>query len=217
MTRCLREPGSGRESPVAVVVRTAAKTAARVAAVAVGVAMAAALWWPGSGRASESHLVDTGQIVLSDRWDMPVALSAIPAGRPTLVMVCDPSQVRCREAAVYFDAQAERIAARKIRPVCVLVSTGEEAAGAAQRMGLAVPFYVDASGAIASRLLGQQVLPALVLLDGKGKVVRVATGGGEALEGNIAVMLESRAGRGRWIAVAVVAVALAALALLAVD
>ncbi|MFZ1947380.1 MAG: hypothetical protein WAW06_07510 [bacterium] len=196
---------------------SAVRAAALVAAATLGAALAAALWWPEPARASGSGSVETGQIVLSDRWDMPVTLSAIPAGKPTLVMVCDPSQIRCREAAVYFDAQAERIAARKIRPACILVAPREEAASAAQKMGLAVPFYVDSSGSVVSRLLGQQVLPALLLLDGKGRVVRVATGGGEALEGNVALMLESRAGRGRWIVAALAAVALVALALLAAN
>ena len=193
---------------------TLAASLTMVLATVAAAALAAALWSPEPCYAGYG---DTGEIVLSDRWDMPITLGAIPAGKPTLVLVCDPAEVRCREAAVYFDAQAERIAASKVRPVCIMVSSREEARAAVAKMELGVAAYVDPAGAIASRLLGQQVLPALLLLDGKGKVVKVATGGGEALEGNIALMLEGRSTGRRWVIATLAAAVLVGAIVLAAN
>ena len=53
-----------------------------------------------------------------------------------------------------------------------------------------VPVYVDATRMIPGVLLGQEILPAMVLLDGRGKVVRVVLGGGESLDSNLTRILE---------------------------
>jgi len=126
---------------------------------------------------------------------MPVSMKMIPGGRPALFYVCDPAEITCREGAVYFDTQAGRIKRRNIQPVCVFVASLEIAGREAARMGLTVPVYADASRTIPDRLIGQEIMPALILLDGKGNVSHVLVGGGESLDTNISTMLE--AGR-RW-------------------
>jgi hypothetical protein len=158
-------------------------------AVLAALALAAGLATCSVAAAGSEPPIST-RLVLTDVWDMPIALNMIPAGKPTLFLVCDPAQVRCREGAVYFDTQAGRIGAAGARPACIFEAEPEATREAASRMGLGVPVYADASGGVPSRLLGSEVLPALVLLDGKGRLVRTAVGGGEALDANITAMLE---------------------------
>jgi hypothetical protein len=123
-------------------------------------------------------------------------LATLPAGKPTLLFVCDPTLTKCREGAVHFDTQAARIERSGIRPVCVLLADPETARQAAQRLGLAVPVYVDATRSIPSIILGQEILPAMVLLNGRGEVAKVVLGGGESLDGNLTRVLES--GKHSW-------------------
>ena len=176
--------------------------------------IAAAAWCAGS---SDGKDAATSQIVLTDPWNMPVALNMIPAGAPTLFYVCDPSEVRCREGAVYFDSKRRRFEESKIKPVCVLVGSREAAREAAARMGLSVPVYVDAGRTLSSKLIGQEIMPALVLLDGKGNLVKVIVGGGEALDNNITTMLEARPGGHRVVYAVLVTLVVAVAVLLAVD
>ena len=122
-------------------------------------------------------------------------MKMIPGGRPALFYVCDPAEVTCREGAVYFDTQAGRIKRKNIQPVCVFVASFEVTGQETARMGLTVPVFADAAGAVPDRLIGQQIMPALILLDGRGNVSRVLVGGGESLDTNISTMLG--AGR-RW-------------------
>jgi hypothetical protein len=146
----------------------------------------------------------TGAIVLRDALNMPVTLSMIPGGKASLCYVCDPSEVTCREGAVYFDSQAHRIKRKNIRPVCIFVASYEAARQEAARMGLAVPVFADASRAIPGRLIGQEIMPALILLDAKGDVSRVIVGGGESLDANISAMLEI-GGSSRWTLITIAA------------
>jgi hypothetical protein len=157
----------------------------------------------------------TAQVVLTDTWDMPIALNMIPAGKPALFLVCDPSQVNCREGAVLFDSQAARIEAAGVRPACILVATPEVARDAAQRMALGVPVYVDAGGAVPTKVMGQQVMPALILLDGEGNLEKVAVGGGETLDAHITAMIESRSST--WKILVLITLAALGIILLVVD
>ena len=157
----------------------------------------------------------TAQVVLTDRWDMPIALNMIPAGKPTLLLVCDPTQVKSREGAVFFDTQGKRIEAAGVRPACILVAAPEAAREAAERMALTVPVYIDAAWAVPARVVGQDVTPALVLLDGDGNVKKVAVGGGETLDANITAMLEPR--NGRWKTLALLTLAALGIILLVVS
>ncbi|MFH1219186.1 MAG: hypothetical protein V1694_01860 [Candidatus Eisenbacteria bacterium] len=141
-------------------------------------------------------------IILTDLSGNLFSLGSIAAGQPTLLFICDPAVTKCREGAVHFDSQSGRIEAREIRPACVLVADYEAAREAAARLDLGIPVYVDAARAIPARLIRQAVLPALILLDGRGRVTKIAVGGGESLDGNITAMLE-RGGGGRRRALAV--------------
>lgn len=177
-------------------------------------AVAAAAWCAG---ASGGETASPGQVVLTDPWNMPVALNMIPAGTPTLLFVCDPSERRCREGAVYFDSRRGRIEEEKVKPVCVLVGSREAAREAAARMNLNVPVYVDAGRIMTSKLTGQDIMPALVLLDGKGNLVKVIPGGGEALDSNITVMLGARPGGRRIIYAILASLVAVGIALLVAD
>lgn len=157
----------------------------------------------------------SAQVVLTDAWDMPVALNMVPAGEPALLLVCDPSEVKCREGAVLFDSQATRIRATGVRPACILVGPAEAAREAAVRMGLSIPVYIDGARAVPARLLGQDVMPALILLDGDGRVEKVAVGGGEALDANITAML--RRPSGAWKMLVLIPLVALGIILLVVD
>jgi hypothetical protein len=134
----------------------------------------------------------TGDIVVTDLWDRPHDLRSISAGKPTLLFICDPALTKCREGAVHFDSQAERIEVKKIKPVCILLASPDDARETAFKMDLAVPVYVDADRLTISGLIHQDVLPAMVLLDGKGNVTKIMLGGGESLDSNLTAMLETR-------------------------
>lgn len=141
-------------------------------------------------------------IVIADLLDRPVQLRALPAGEPVLLFVCDPALTKCREGAVHFDSQVERIEKRGIRPVCVLLASPQDAREAALRMELHVPVFVDSARAIPKTLIRQEVLPAMVLLDGKGNVAKIMLGGGESLDGNLTAMLETRNGH-HWLVLSI--------------
>lgn len=157
----------------------------------------------GSG-AQGADARETGNIVLRDTLNMPISMSMIPGGRPALCYVCDPSEVTCREGAVYFDSQAGKIRRKNIQPVCIFVASLDVAGSETAKMGLAVPVFADVSRAIPDRLIGQEIMPALILLDGEGNVSRVIVGGGESLDTNISTML-AEGGSKRWTSIWIVA------------
>lgn len=181
-------------------------------------ALAAAAWSadPPAGNAA-GDAASTGRVVITDPWNMPVALNMVPAGTPTLLFVCDPSERMCREGAVYFDSRRGRIKEKKIKPVLVLVGSREAAGEAASRMSLSLPVYVDAGRTVTSKLIGQDITPALILLDGKGNLVKVIPGGGETLDNNISVMLDARPGGHRLAYVILAALVAAGAVLLIAD
>jgi hypothetical protein len=150
---------------------------------------------------AEEQAGEAADIIVTDLLDQPFQIKAVAAGTPTLLFVCDPALIKCREGAVYFDTQAARIAAGKIKPVCIFLASADAARSAAARLDLAVPVYVDSSRAIPRALLGQEILPAMVLLDGKGKTQRIALGGGESLDSNLTRMLKPHEPRWRLLSV----------------
>jgi len=152
----------------------------------------------GAPAGPEEHAAN---VVVTDLAGQAYELKDIAAGTPTLLFVCDPSLTRCREGAVYFDAQAARVQAGDINPVCVLLAGADAARSAAARLNLTVPVYVDSSRTIPARLLGQEILPAMVLLDGEGEVRRIALGGGESLDSNLTRMLKPDESRWRFLSV----------------
>lgn len=220
-----REPGAARKidatrerdatrEPGAAPGKSAARSwHIRFALPALGLLLALAVL--PAAAASDDAPPATAQVVLTDRWDMPIALNMIPAGEPTLLLVCDPTQVKSREGAVFFDTQRQRIEAAGVRPACVLVAAPEAAREAAEKMALTVPVYVDAAWAVPARVVGQDVTPALVLLDGDGNVKKVAVGGGETLDANITAMLEPR--NGRWKTLTLLTLAALGIILLVVS
>jgi hypothetical protein len=155
----------------------------------------------GPPAAAAEQTGEAADIMVTDLLDQPFQLKDVAAGTPTLLFVCDPALTRCREGAVYFDTQAARIAARKIKPVCIFLASTDAARNAAARLDLAVPVYVDSCRAIPQALLGQEILPAMVLLDGKGKAQRIALGGGESLDSNLTHMLKPPEPRWRFLSV----------------
>lgn len=188
--------------------KAALLTASTVAALLITVAAWTA---PASGGAPPA----TAQVVLTDVWDMPISLNMIPAGKSTLFLVCDPSQVKSREGAVFFDTQAERIESAGVRPACILVAAPDAAREAAERMALKVAVYIDALRAVPTKVISQEVMPALVLLDGDGNIEKVAVGGGESLDAHITAMLEP--GSSRWKTLALITLTALGIILLVVS
>jgi hypothetical protein len=84
-------------------------------------------------------------------------------------------------------------------------------------MALGVPVYVDVGRTLSSKLIGPEIMPALVLLDGKGNLVKVMVGGGEALDNNITAMLDARPGGHRTIYAILVTLVMAGAILIAAN
>jgi hypothetical protein len=160
-----------------------------------------ALLMAGAAASAPAGGPEPATVVITDLLDRPYDLRAIAAGVPTLLFICDPALTKCREGAVYFDAQAASIEASRIKPVCVFLATTGAARDAAVRLGLGVPVYVDSNRTIPTALLGQEILPAMVLLDGEGRVERVALGGGESLDSNLTHILKLDKSRWRFLSV----------------
>ncbi|HVP57497.1 MAG TPA: hypothetical protein VMU02_05330 [bacterium] len=151
---------------------------------------------PGTPGGTEGGPEQPGAIVVTDLLSQPHTLQEIVAGSPTLLFICDPAVTRCREGAVYFDTQALRITASRIKPACIFLASADAARDAAARMGLNVPVYVDSGRVVPTALLGQEILPAMVLLDSQCRVSRVALGGGESLDSNLTHLLKP--GQSHW-------------------
>ena len=154
---------------------------------AAGLAVAA---WLATGCQPADAAEPAARVIVTDLNNKAYELRTLPAGKATLLFICDPGVTKCREGAVHFDTQAARIEKSGIRPVCVLLADPENARQAAKRLGLAVPIYVDATRSIPSLILGEEILPAMVLLSGSGEVTKVVLGGGESLDSNLTRALE---------------------------
>ena len=148
--------------------------------------MAAASWQTCAG---------SPDTVVTDLWDMSHTLGEICGGQRTLIFLCDPDRSTCREGAVYFDSQAERIQGKLIRPVCLFKGDAEAVRTHALALDLAVPVYIDAEGHAYEALLDQKILPALVLMDEGGNVSRTIYGGGQSLDNNLDIILKE----GSWL------------------
>lgn len=136
-------------------------------------------------------------LVLSDLWDSPHLLEDICNGRMTILFICDTELSVCREGAVFFDMRADEIEAEGLGAALVLTGPPADARAFALRTRIDQPVFVDSDRQVFDTLLDQEVLPALVLVDGEGRHVRTLYGGGESLEGNILILLEEGAGKGR--------------------
>ena len=138
-------------------------------------------------------------LVFTDLWDSPHRLGAICDGRATILFVCDAELSVCREGAVYFDMKAEEIEAQDLGAALVLTGQPAEARAFALRTGIDHAIFVDSDRRVFETLLDQEVLPALVLVDGEGLHLKTLYGGGESLEGNIDILLDEARGKGpRW-------------------
>jgi len=136
-------------------------------------------------------------LVLTDLWDSPHRLADICSARPTILFICDTQSSVCREGAVFFDTRADEIEAHGLEAVLVLVGQPARARAFALNTSIDQNVFVDSDRQVFGTLLDQEILPALVLVDKEGQHVRSLYGGGESLEGNIAILLEEGAGRGR--------------------
>jgi hypothetical protein len=153
--------------------------------------IAVASWSPGDC---------TAEPVVIDLWDMPHSLESICSGRSVLFFLCDPDLRTCREAAVHFDSQAERIEAMEIEPIFLFRGRAENVRDAVLALDLSVPVYIDPDGQVFEAFLNQKVLPAMMLLDGRGNVVRTIYGGGQSFDNNLRIILgeqEVKTGRRR--------------------
>lgn len=147
-------------------------------------------------------------LVLTDLWDSPHRLDDICGGRATVLFICDTQSSVCREGAVFFDTRADEIEAEGLRAALVMIGQPAEARAFALKTGIDQPVFVDSDRRVFDALLDQEVLPALVLVDGEGRHVKSLYGGGESLEGNIAVLLDHGTGAGRrwWLVLVPIAV-----------
>jgi hypothetical protein len=138
-------------------------------------------------------------LVVTDLWDSPHRLIDICDGRATIFFICDTQSSVCREGAVFFDTRADEIETEDLGTALLLVGEPAQARAFTLNTGIDQPVFVDSARRVFDTLLDQEVVPALVFLDGEGRHVRSLYGGGESLEGNIAVLLEEgRGNRRRW-------------------
>jgi hypothetical protein len=157
------------------------------------------------------------EVTLRDLWDSPHTLEGICRDQAAILFVCDTGLSVCREGAVFFDTRADKIESRGFRAILVFVGDAPGIRDFVLRANISLPVYIDPDGRVYENLLEEEVLPALVLVDGKGRHVKTMYGGGESLEGNIGVLLEESTGKGRrWWLIAIPA-AIAAAAILALS
>jgi hypothetical protein len=151
--------------------------------------------------------------VLTDLWDHPRAIGTIAAGRSTIFFVCEADLEVCREGAVFFDSRAGEIEARGLGAALIFAGPPAGTREFVLRSKITQPVYIDPTGRIFGTLVEQKVLPALVLVDGKGRHLKTLYGGGESLEGNLGILLAQGSAKGRrwWLIVLPVAVAAAVL------
>ena len=153
-------------------------------------------------------------VVLTDLWDAPHTLKNICAGRPTILFVCDTEASICREGAVFFDARAKDIVTHGFQAVLIFIGNPADVRELMLSTGIVQPVYVDSGRRLFGGLIDEEILPALLLLDGDGRRIRTMYGGGESLEGNIAALLQENRHEGRrWWLIAIPVVAAAAAVL----
>ncbi len=122
---------------------------------------------------------------VTDLWDYPRDLHSIAAQGTTLFFICDIDLKECREGAVFFESRARRIREAGIRPVMLLRGPAADVRSAALDMDLDLPVYIDPGGEVIAAVLGEGILPALLLVSPGGSVLATVYGGGESLAGNI--------------------------------
>jgi hypothetical protein len=151
-------------------------------------------------------------VVLTDLWDSPYRLEDIGRDHPAILFICDIDLSVCREGAVFFDTRAGQIEERGFRAALIFLGRPADVREFALRTQLNLPIYIDSDRSVFNSLLGEKVLPALVLLDPGGRKVRTLYGGGESLEGNISALLQERPEPGRrWWLILIPVVVVAAL------
>lgn len=193
---------------------SASTTAIFMAAVILA-AVIATLWGP---------CLAGSDYVVHDLWDIPHTLESICKGQKTLLFLCDLKASTCREGAVYFDSQSDSIKAGAVRPICVFIGKPIDVRQAVLNLDLRTPVYIDEGGLIYEGLLDQKVLPAMILLDETGSLIRIIYGGGESLDHNLRTVMPISAGddvdtgpekghRWLWVVVLVSAAAVTALIL----
>jgi hypothetical protein len=158
-----------------------------------------------------TQAVEAPSMVLTDLWDGPHLLKDICGGRPTILYVCDTEASVCREGAVFFDARAKDIMAHGVQAILIFIGSPAGVRDLVITTGIIQPVYVDSGRRLFGGLLDEEILPALVLVDGDGRRIRTMYGGGESLDGNISMLLEERRHEGhRWWLIALPVVAAAA-------
>lgn len=128
-----------------------------------------------------------------------------------MFFICDTELSVCREGAVFFDSRTDEIEAHGFRAALIFTARPAEVRDFALRTGIHGQVYVDSGRRVFDTLLGQKVLPALVLVDGEGRHVRTLYGGGESLEGNISILLQDGEDRDRRWWLILIPIALAAI------
>jgi peroxiredoxin len=151
--------------------------------------------------------------VLMDLWDSPHRLGEITRDRATVFFVCDIDLSVCREGAVFFAARADEIEAHDLQVALILIGEPAEVREFALRTKMDLPVYIDSSGMVSDSLLGEKILPALVLVDRGGQQVKTLYGGGESLEGNISTLIADAGEKGRrwWLVLIPIAIVAAIL------
>ena len=155
--------------------------------------------------------------MLTDLWDAPVDLLRVCDGHATLLLICDPGLATCREGAVYFDSKAEMIRDEEVRPAIVLIGNPPDIRETVLDLDIRVPVFIDHGESVFESILNERILPALVLMDKDGQVLKTIYGGGESLDGNIRALIEAETeteedeGFNWWLIMIPVAAALAIL------
>lgn len=172
------------------------------------------LFTPPFARAAEAP-----GVVLTDLWDGPHLLKDICGGRPTILYVCDTEASLCREGAVFFDAKANDIEAHGFQAVLIFIGKPSDVRELVLGTRIVQPVYVDSERGLFGGLLDEEILPALVLVDGDGRRIRTMYGGGESLDGNLAALLEGNRHDGRrwWLIAIPVVAAVAAVMVFVLD
>jgi hypothetical protein len=161
---------------------------------------------------------DLPPLELTDLWDVPQALEEITGGRITILLICNPEEAACREAAVYLDSRAGRIRSAGAKGAIVFVGDPAPIRDVALSLDLDLPVYIDPERTVFGSMLDRRILPALVRMAGSGEPERVAYGGGESLETNLSRVLETAPGpRPSWMVIVLGAAAIVGLVLLVGD
>jgi hypothetical protein len=154
-------------------------------------------------------------LIITDLWDQPLGLKDVCKGRETLLLVCDPATVDCREGAVYLDSRTAWIRAQGAEPACLFIGSPPEIRDVALALDLGMPIYIGSRQDVLGGLIGQKVLPAILVLGPDGSVARTVYGGGESLDNNLRIVLRAEE-RGTRIKPVLLLVSLALIAALVV-